>query len=60
MNPQVAPATTAGGNVVLVNGDEQETLTRSVSTVPVTAAPGGMEDDSNCVGVFRRADVAGS
>ena len=52
--------TTDGGNRNLVNGDEKAVLDRCMSSVPIVAAPGGMEDDSHCVGVFRRADVAGS
>lgn len=49
-----------GGTTTIINQDEQMILDRCVSSVPVTVAPGGMEDDSRCVGVFRRADVAGS
>lgn len=52
--------TADGGNANLTNQNEAEILARCVSSVPVTAAPGGTEDDSYCQGVFRRADVAGS
>lgn len=60
--PQYQPqsVTGDGGNLTIINQDEQEILNRAVASVPMVAAPGSQEDDSHVQGIFREPNVAGS
>lgn len=60
MKTQPEYVTGDGGNANLTNQDEKLILDRCFNGVPAVTTPLGVEDDSHCVGVFRRADVAGS
>lgn len=51
-----------GGSTVLENLRECDVLDHATEDVPVKPAPDAMfnENDSGCMGVYKRADFAGS
>ncbi|MEW2498374.1 hypothetical protein AB0942_33305 [Streptomyces nodosus] len=49
-----------GGNLTIVNQDQQNILDATVAAVPVRGTALGVEDDSHVSPLFRGGDVAGS
>lgn len=50
----------SGGNITIINQDEQLILNATLAAVPIRNTALGTEDDSHVVLGFRDADVAGS
>jgi len=64
MQPTYGPVTdntcpTSGGSTVLVNGNEADVIPMQEKMANVSGDLSN-EDDSHCVGVYQRADFAGS
>lgn len=61
--PMAAPCVcTVGGNTMLVNGNEADTLDHAIESTPYRSGDLSNEDDSHVMGVYRQQadDFAGS